>query len=40
MGRQRATWSSVDYAVIGTMLQIVDESLCEAVDVTAGNAGA
>ena len=34
--RQQATWSSGDYAVIGTRLQIVGESLCEAVDVSAG----
>jgi SAM-dependent methyltransferase len=34
--RQHATWSSGDYAVIGTTLQIVGESLCEAVDVNAG----
>jgi len=36
-GRQQATWASGDYAVIGTTLQIVGESLCEAVDVTAGS---
>jgi SAM-dependent methyltransferase len=35
-GRQQATWASGDYAVIGTTLQIVGESLCEAVDVVAG----
>jgi SAM-dependent methyltransferase len=34
--KQRATWASGDYAVIGTTLQIVGESLCEAVDVAAG----
>jgi SAM-dependent methyltransferase len=34
--RQQATWSSGDYAVIGTTLQITGESLCEAVDVGAG----
>ena len=34
--RQQGTWSSGDYAVIGTRLQIVGESLCEAVDVNAG----
>jgi SAM-dependent methyltransferase len=34
--RQRDTWSSGDYAVIGTTLQIVGESLCESVDVAAG----
>src|SRR5262252_873729 len=30
--RQQAAWSSGDYAVVGTTLQIVGESLCEAVD--------
>jgi SAM-dependent methyltransferase len=34
--RQRDTWASGDYAVIGTTLQIVGESLCEAADVQAG----
>ena len=34
--RQQATWASGDYAVIGTTLTIVGESLCEAVDVRAG----
>lgn len=34
--RQRATWAAGDYSVIGTSLQIVGESLCEAVDVRAG----
>ena len=34
--RQQSTWSSGDYAVIGTTLQIVGESLSEAVDVAAG----
>jgi SAM-dependent methyltransferase len=34
--RQQATWASGDYAVIGTTLQLVGESLCEAVDVEAG----
>lgn len=34
--RQQATWSSGDYAVIGTTLQITGESLCEAVNVSAG----
>lgn len=34
--RQRAAWSSGDYAVIGTTLQIVGETLCEAVDLRAG----
>jgi SAM-dependent methyltransferase len=34
--RQQGTWASGDYAVIGTTLQITGESLCEAVDVSAG----
>lgn len=34
--KQQSTWSSGDYAVIGTTLQIVGESLCEALDVSAG----
>jgi ubiquinone/menaquinone biosynthesis C-methylase UbiE len=34
--KQQATWSSGDYAVIGTTLQITGETLCEAVDVSAG----
>lgn len=34
--RQRGAWSSGDYAVVGTTLQIVGESLCEALDVRAG----
>lgn len=35
--RQQATWASGDYSVIGTTLQIVGESLCEAVDLAAGS---
>jgi SAM-dependent methyltransferase len=35
-GRQRDTWASGDYAVIGSTLQLVGENLCEAVDVAAG----
>ena len=35
--RQQATWASGNYAVIGTTLQIVGESLCEAVDLAAGS---
>lgn len=31
-GRQQAAWSSGDYAIVGTTLQIVGEMLCEAVD--------
>lgn len=34
--KQQGTWASGDYAVIGTTLQIVGESLCEAVDLAAG----
>ncbi len=34
--KQQQTWASGDYVVIGTSLQIVGESLCEAVDVAAG----
>jgi SAM-dependent methyltransferase len=34
--KQRATWSSGNYAVIGTTLQMMGEHLCEAVDVCAG----
>jgi len=48
-GRQQVAWSSGDYAVVGTTLQIVGESLCEAIDlrsnqrvldVAAGNGNA
>jgi SAM-dependent methyltransferase len=47
--RQQAAWSSGDYAVVGTTLQIVGETLCEALDlrstqrvldVAAGNGNA
>jgi ubiquinone/menaquinone biosynthesis C-methylase UbiE len=34
--RQQAAWSSGDYAVVGTTLQIVGESLCEAMDLRSG----
>ena len=34
--RQQAAWSSGDYSVIGTTLQIVGEDLCEALDVRSG----
>ena len=34
--RQQATWASGDFALIGTTLQIVGESLAEAADVRAG----
>src|SRR6476620_12090300 len=47
--RQHAAWGSGDYAIVGTTLQIVGETLCEAVDlrsnervldVAAGNGNA
>jgi len=34
--RQKAIWSSGDYATIGTTLQIVGEMLAEAADIRAG----
>lgn len=34
--RQQEMWASGDYAVLGTKLQPVGESLCDAVDVCAG----
>src|SRR5512138_3319760 len=34
--RQQEAWSSGNYAVVGTTLQIVGESLCEALDLNAG----
>ena len=34
--RQRATWSSGNYAVVGTTLQIVGEQLGEALDLRSG----
>ncbi|GAB3371348.1 class I SAM-dependent methyltransferase [Lysobacter rhizosphaerae] len=33
---QQATWASGDFAVIGTTLQVVGETLAEAVDIRAG----
>ena len=35
--KQQATWSAGDYAVVGTTLQIVGETLCEALDLRAGS---
>ena len=35
-GRQQLAWGSGDYAVVGTTLQIVGETLCEAVDLRSG----
>ena len=34
--RQQLAWSSGDYAIVGTTLQIVGEQLCEALDIRAG----
>jgi ubiquinone/menaquinone biosynthesis C-methylase UbiE len=34
--RQQATWASGNFAIIGSTLQIVGETLCEAVDLRAG----
>jgi ubiquinone/menaquinone biosynthesis C-methylase UbiE len=34
--RQQGAWSSGDYAVVGTTLQIVGEQLCEALDLRSG----
>jgi SAM-dependent methyltransferase len=34
--RQQRAWSSGDYAVVGTTLQIVGEELCEALDIRPG----
>jgi ubiquinone/menaquinone biosynthesis C-methylase UbiE len=34
--KQQGAWSSGDYAVIGSTLQIVGETLCEALDLRAG----
>src|SRR5471030_701466 len=48
-GRQQLAWGSDDYAIVGVTLQIVGETLCEAVDlrsiqrvldVAAGNGNA
>jgi SAM-dependent methyltransferase len=35
--RQQVAWSTGDYAIIGTTLQQVGESLCEALDLRAGS---
>jgi ubiquinone/menaquinone biosynthesis C-methylase UbiE len=34
--RQQAAWSSGDYAIVGTTLQIVGEQLCESLDLRPG----
>ncbi len=38
--RQQAAWSTGNYAVVGTTLQIVGEQLCEALDLRSGRARA
>ncbi|MGJ4930285.1 class I SAM-dependent methyltransferase [Bradyrhizobium sp. HKCCYLS2038] len=35
--RQHGAWSSGDYAIVGSTLQIVGEDLCEALDIRAGH---
>lgn len=35
--RQQVAWSTGNYAVVGTTLQIVGEHLCEALDLRAGS---
>jgi ubiquinone/menaquinone biosynthesis C-methylase UbiE len=35
--RQQAAWSSGNYAVVGTTLQIVGEQLCESLDLRPGS---
>jgi ubiquinone/menaquinone biosynthesis C-methylase UbiE len=34
--KQQAAWSSGDYAVVGSTLQMIGEDLCEAMDLRAG----
>ncbi len=34
--KQQINWSAGNYAVIGTTLQLIGESVCEGVDLTAG----
>jgi SAM-dependent methyltransferase len=34
--KQRATWGTGDYSVVGTTLQLTGEMICEAVDIEAG----
>jgi len=35
--KQQAAWSSGDYAIVGTTLQIVGEQLCESIDLKPGS---
>jgi ubiquinone/menaquinone biosynthesis C-methylase UbiE len=34
--KQQATWTAGDYAVVGTTLQLTGETLCESIDIAAG----
>lgn len=34
--RAKATWSSGDFAAVGTMIQVVGETLCESIGLRAG----
>lgn len=34
--KQQAAWSSGDYAMIGTTIQIIGERLCDAIDIRSG----
>ena len=36
-GRQQIAWSTGNYAVVGTTLQIVGEQLCESMDLRSGS---
>ena len=38
--KQQAAWSSGNYAIVGTTLQIVGEELCEAMDLQSRLEGA
>ncbi len=35
--RQQAAWSTGNYAVVGTTLQMIGDDLCEALDLRAGS---
>lgn len=35
--KQKAAWSSGDYATVGTTIQVVGETLCEAIDLKSGS---
>ncbi|HKC28125.1 MAG TPA: class I SAM-dependent methyltransferase [Jatrophihabitans sp.] len=34
--KQQATWTAGDYAVVGATLQVTGETLCESIDIEAG----